>query len=132
MTSLAVRLIGGAFGGVIGGYVTGKIYDHFNSNDQNIKNNQSIQQIKEPSQDYENRMKFRDVKSFEEILNIQIEEQLKKNKENLANYNYDNENGNTIELKKETIEYLTSNNYATNTNSFYDDIYNFYRLTASR
>lgn len=83
-SALVIRIIGGVCGGVIGTYISGKIYDYINQKPQ----------LPTPKV-FENKLK--DVKSFEEILNIQIQEQIDNGNKN--NYEYDNEHGNTVDIK---------------------------------
>ena len=96
-TALVIRIIGGVCGGAIGTYVTGKIYDYIYNKPQ------LPPPPAEPPKNFES--KFKDVKSFEEILNIQIKEQI--DNANKYTYEYDNEHGNTIELKNITEEQET-------------------------
>lgn len=91
MTSaLVIRIIGGVCGGAIGTYISGKIYDYINKKPQ-----LPPPPIPEPPKIFENKIK--DVKSFEEILNIQIQEQIDNG--NKITYEYDNEHGNTVTFK---------------------------------
>lgn len=80
MSALFIRIIGGVFGGTIGTYLSGYIYDYFN------KNRQPIPQIK-PPEIY--KPKYQDAKSFEEILNIQIEEKNTKVEDEIFDDKYD-------------------------------------------
>jgi len=93
-TALVIRIIGGVCGGVIGTYVSGKIYDYvYNKPQLPLPPTESPKNFES---------KFKDVKSFEEILNIQIKEQI--DNSNKYTYEYDNEHGNTIEFKNITEE----------------------------
>lgn len=99
-SALFISIIGGVFGGAIGIYLSGHIYDYFN------KNRQPIPQIKESTQPPLYESKYKDAKSFEEILNIQIGDHIsnKIETENVK-YEYDNEHGNTFEFNNvETTE----------------------------
>lgn len=88
-TALVIRIIGGVCGGAIGTYISGKIYDYINRKPQ-----LPSPPIPEPPKNFENKIK--DVKSFQDILNIQIKEHIE-NRNN--NYEYDNEHGNSVEIK---------------------------------
>ena len=127
MSSLAIRIIGGVCGGAIGTYVSGKIYDYV-YNKKEIENTNSITKTKSNvnildekyDKKYEN--KISNVKSFEELLNIQIMEQLRNNKERIINYEYDNEHGNTIEINPHNLDTDNKenvNNYDISFESFY-------------
>lgn len=95
-SALFIRIIGILFGGTIGTYISGHIYNYFNRN---------IQQPQiQPPEKYE-------LKSIdeEELLNIldneHINNQIIKN-----NYEYDNEHGNIININIEKIEDTVINN----------------------
>jgi len=107
-SSLFIRIIGGVFGGAIGTFVSGHIYDYFNRNEQPPQN--------QPPENYEHKIK--DAKTFEDILNIQINEHLN-NQSIKNNYEYDNEYGNTIKIDIEKPE-DTFINDALYDNAFYD------------
>ena len=105
-TALVIRIIGGVCGGAIGTYVSGKIYDFIYSKPQ------LPPCPPEPPKKFENRIK--EAKSFEEILNIQVQEHIHNG--NKYTYEYDNEHGNTVTIKntKETVfvnDALYDNNY---------------------
>ena len=114
-SALFIRIFGGVFGGVIGTYISGQIYDYFN------KTKRPIPQIKE-SLNYES--KYKDVKSFEEILNIEISNQIETEQ---IDYEYDNEHGNTIDFKhnNDQDKEITLVNDAIYDNS-YEDYYHMY------
>lgn len=88
-SALVVRIIGGVCGGAIGTYLSGKIYEYIYNKPKQLP------PPLEPPKKFESKIK--DAKSFEEILNIQIKEQIDNG--NKYTYEYDNEHGNTIELK---------------------------------
>jgi hypothetical protein len=116
-SALFIRIVGGVFGGAIGTYISGYIYGYFN------KKRQPIPQIKEQSQPPQYESKYKHVKSFEEILNIDIGQHISKELETeKINYEYDNEHGNTFEFKnageKEKEEDVA--------NTSYEDYYRFY------
>ncbi len=122
-SALFIRIIGGVFGGAIGTYISGHIYDYFN------RTRQPIPQIKEPSQPPPYESKYKDVKSFEEILNIDIGQHISNTLETKkVNYEYDNEHGNTFEFTnaeiKEEQDAIFIND-ALYDNS-YEDFYRFY------
>lgn len=105
-SALVIRIIGGVCGGAIGTYISGKIYDYIN------RKPQLPLPPPEPIKKFET--KLENVKSFEEILNIQIQEHIDNGNKN--NYEYDNEHGNTVIIKntKETVfvnDALYDNNY---------------------
>lgn len=87
--ALVIRIIGGVCGGAIGTYVTGKIYDYIYSKPQMPPS------PPKPPKKFENKIK--DAKSFEEILNIQVQEHIHNG--NKYTYEYDNEHGNTIQFQ---------------------------------
>jgi hypothetical protein len=121
-SSLVIRIVGGVFGGAIGTYLSGRIYEYFN------KNIQPIPQIKEPSHHSPYESKYKDVKSFEEILKIDIGQHINNTlEEKKINYEYDNEHGNTFEFKNtiDKEEKVTLQNNTLYDNS-YDDFYRFY------
>jgi len=98
-SALVIRIIGGVCGGAIGTYISGKIYDYINQKPQLPP--------PEPPKFFESKLK--DIKSFEaklplveEILNIQIQEYIDNGNKN--NYEYDNEHGNTVDIKNTTEE----------------------------
>lgn len=91
-TLLVIRIIGGVCGGAIGTYISGKIYEYiFNPPEQIAPYPQ------EPPKKFESKIK--DAKSFEEILNIQVQEYIDNVDKNT--YEYDNEHGNTIQFIKD-------------------------------
>ena len=105
-SALVIRIIGGVCGGAIRTYISGKIYDYIN------RKPQLPLPPPEPTKKFET--KLENVKSFEEILNIQIQEYIDNGNKN--NYEYDNEHGNTVTIKntKETVfvnDALYDNNY---------------------
>ncbi len=122
-SALIIRIIGGVCGGAIGTYLTGRIYDYFS------KSRKPIPQIKkqdQPPPPYE--IKYQEVKSFEEILNIDIGKHISKQLETgKVNYEYDNEHGNTFESKntgnKDKNVNFTNNVLHDNS---YEDFYRFY------
>lgn len=123
-SALVIRIIGGVFGGAVGTYLTGYIYDYFN------KIRQPIPQIKEPKQPFPYESKYNNVKSFEEILNIQIGEHISNQLDNQKNnYEYDNEYGNVFEFNNSGLrdEETTFINDALYDNS-YEDFYQLYIL----
>ncbi len=95
-SALIVRIIGGLCGGAIGTYISVQIYDYLNRNRQPI-----TQKPFALPEKYE--LKFKDVKSFEEILNIQVNEYIN-NQNGKNDYEYDNEQGNTFNIKLEVTE----------------------------
>jgi hypothetical protein len=121
-SALFIRIIGGVCGGAIGTYISGHIYDYFN------KNRQPVPQIKEPTKPPLYKPKYKDVKSFEEILNIDIGQHISNTLETeKVNYEYDNEHGNIFEFKDTRIKEkdVTLINDALYDNA-YDDFYRFY------
>ena len=66
-TSLVIRIIGGVCGGAIGTFVSGKIYEFIR------KNKIPSASLEEPSEPLKYESKINNAKSFEEILNIQLE-----------------------------------------------------------
>lgn len=66
MSALAIRIIGGVFGGAIGTFISGQIYDYFNK---------PVKKIEQQSPPKQFDTKFQDVKSFEEIVAIELCEQ---------------------------------------------------------
>jgi len=120
-SSLVIRIIGGVCGGAIGTYISGKIYDY-------IYNKPQL----EPPKNFETKIK--DAKSVEaklplveaklplveEILNIQIQEHIDNG--NKYNYEYDNEHGNTIQIKNPEVEKEVKNI----NNALYDNSYEDY------
>ena len=122
-SALFIRIVGGVFGGAIGTYISGHIYDYFN------KNRQPIPQIKEHSQPPQYESKYKNVKSFEEILNIDIGQHISKQFETeKINYEYDNEHGNTFEFKNAGEKEEQDANYVNDAlyDNAYDDFYRFY------
>lgn len=93
-SALVIRIIGGVCGGAIGTYISGKIYDYIYN-----KPPLSPPQL-EPPKNFETKIKH--AKSFQEILNIQIQEHIDNG--NKYNYEYDNEHGNTIQIKNSEVE----------------------------
>lgn len=114
-SALFIRIIGGVFGGAIGTYVSGHIYEYFNRNRQSPQ----IQSMPSPEK-YE--PKFKDAKTFEEILSIQVNELM--NKQDVKHdYDYDNEQGNTFNIKIEQPETTIIND------ALYDcNLYDFYAI----
>jgi hypothetical protein len=109
-SALFIRIIGGVFGGAIGTYVSGHIYDYFNRNRQPMP----------PPEKYE--PKIKDAKTFEEILNIQVNEHIN-NQSVKNNYEYDNEYGNTFNINIEKTENTFIND------ALYDcNFYDFYAI----
>jgi hypothetical protein len=89
-SALFIRTIGGLCGGVIGTYLSGKIYDYIYNRPQ---------QLFVPTHSYPldfQKSKIIEAKSFEEILNIQLQEYI--HTIDKYNYEYDNEYGNTITI----------------------------------
>jgi hypothetical protein len=109
-SSLVIRIVGGVCGGAIGTYISGKIYDYFNSRPQ-INSPETNHQIPY----YENKIK--DAKSFEEILQIQVKEQIENC--NKYDYEYDNEYGNTVEIKEKEIMFVNDAIYDNNYIDYY-------------
>jgi len=93
ITSLFVKIIGGVYGASIGYFLSRNIYNYFYKN-----NEKSIHYIYKKPLTYENKIK--DAKSFEEILHIQMNEYMEINKP--KEYDYDNEHGNTFNIKLQT------------------------------
>lgn len=91
-SALFIRIVGGVLGGAIGTYISGNIYDYYNK-----KKPSQIQ----PPEKYEPIIK--DAKTFEEILNIQVNEH-KNNQSVNNNYDYDNEYGNIFNINNEKTE----------------------------
>ena len=114
-SALFIRIIGGVFGGAIGTYVSGHIYDYFNRNSQPPQ----IQPMSSPEKP---ETKFKDVKTFEEILNNQVNEHINiKRAKN--DYDYDNEQGNTFNIKIEPPKEVYIND------ALYDcNFYDFYAI----
>lgn len=116
-TSLVIRIFGGVFGGLIGTYVSGHIYDYWNK---------KIPQIKPPEKpvnDYSS--KIIHAKSFEEILNIELNDALENQtmKVNKLTYDYDNEHGNAVECIVEHTDDMYVND------SLYDcNYFDFYQI----
>ena len=98
-STLVIRIVGGVCGGAIGSYISGKIYDY-------VYNKPQIQPS--PPKKYE--LKFKDAKSFQEIYKIQVNE-LKEQIYNVDKYNYeyDNEHGNTVEIREKNNIYINNN-----------------------
>jgi len=115
-SALIIRIIGGVCGGAIGTYISGHIYDYLNRNRQPIP-----QKPLPPPEKYE--LKFKDAKSFEEILNIQVNEYIN-NQNGKNDYEYDNEQGNTFNIKVEVPEetYINDALYDCNFYDFYASI----------
>lgn len=88
---LVIRIIGGVCGGDVGTYISGKIYEYISNTPQQIP-----PYPQEPPKKFESKIK--DAKSFEEILNIQVQEYIDNVDKNT--YEYDNEHGNTIQFIK--------------------------------
>jgi hypothetical protein len=112
-SALIIRIIGGVCGGAIGTYISGHIYDYLNRNRQPIP-----QKPLPPPEKYES--KFKEAKTFEEILNNQVNEYI--NNQNSKNdYEYDNEEGNTfnINIKKTEETYVNDTLYDCNFYDFY-------------
>ena len=112
-SALIIRIIGGVFGGAIGTYISGHIYDYLN------RNRQPIPQKPLPTPEkYES--KFKDAKSFEEILSIQVNEYIN-NQNGKNDYEYDNEHGNTfnINVKKKDETCVNDALYDCNFYDFY-------------
>ena len=106
LTSLVVRIIGGVCGEELATYISDKIYYN--------KPQSPIPQITEK---FENIIK--DTKIFEEISNIQIQEYI--DNLNKYNYEYDNEHGNTIQIRK-----IEKNNTEKELKFVNDDLYDDY------
>ena len=112
-SALFIRIIGGVCGGAIGTYITGKIYDYIYNKPQQLPSH-----LPEPPKKFESKIKY--AKSFEEILNIQIQEHIDNG--NKYNYEYDNEHGNTIQIKNPEVEKEVKNI----NNALYDNSYEDY------
>jgi hypothetical protein len=95
-STLFIRIIGGVCGGAIGTYISGHIYEYFNRNRQPPQ----FKPISPPDK-YE--LKFKDAKTFEEVLNIQVNEHIN-NQNPKIDYEYDNEQGNTFNINVKTEE----------------------------
>lgn len=110
--SLFIRIVGGVLGGAIGTYISGNIYDYYNK-----KKPTQIQ----PPEKYDTIIK--DVKTFEEILNSQVNEH--KNNQSVKN-NYDcdnNKHGNIFNNNIEKTEDIYIND------ALYDcTFYDFYSI----
>lgn len=96
-STLVIRIVGGVCGGAIGTYISGKIYDYIYNKPQIIDHN-SPTPLPSPSLPKKYDSKIKDAKSFEEIYKIQIKEQI--DNCDKYNYEYDNEHGNTVEIKE--------------------------------
>ena len=112
MTSaLVIRIIGGVCGGAIGTYISGKIYDYIYNEPQIISHNPPSPPF--PPKNFNS--KFKDAKSFEDILKIQLKEQI--DNVDQYNYEYDNEHGNNVQVKEKNKicvdDSLYDNNYYT-------------------
>jgi hypothetical protein len=66
MSALVVRIIGGVCGGAIGTFISGQIYDYIY--------NKPVKKVEQPNPPQHFESKFQHVKSFEEILNIELRE----------------------------------------------------------
>jgi hypothetical protein len=97
-SSLVIRIIGGVCGGAIGTYVSGKIYDYIYNGPQQI-----VVASPPPSPPKKHEFKFKDAKSFEDIYKIQLKEEI--DNMNKYNYEYDNEHGNTVEIKEKNNKF---------------------------
>lgn len=108
-SALVVKIIGGVCGGAIGTYITGKIYDYISNRPQ------LSPPPLEPPKNLESKIK--QAKTFEEILNIQLQEHI--DNVNKDTYEYDNEHGNTINIIEEEKE-VKFVNYSLYNNNFND------------
>ena len=102
-SALVIRIIGGVCGGAIGTYISGKIYDYLNKKDKPLLKNTS-----EVETELYNKTVIQDEITFEDILNKEIKEQLERASK--YNYEYDNEHGNTVDIKiveEETVKECT-------------------------
>lgn len=91
MSNLIIRIIGGVCGGAIGLYISGQIYDKlYNNKPPKLLKNTSPAEISLSQKDNENKAK--DISSFENILNIQIQE-----------IQTNNINDNNLNLKNDTV-----------------------------
>ena len=95
-STLVIRIIGGVCGGAIGSYISGKIYDYLYNKPQTPPS---------PPKKYD--LKFKDAKSFEEIYKIQLKEQM--DNVDKYNYEYDNEHGNTVEIREKNNKFINDN-----------------------
>jgi hypothetical protein len=106
-SNLVINIIGGVCGGAITTYVSGKIHDYIHNEPQPSAPSPSPS----PSQPQKYDLKFKDAKSFEDIYKIQLKEQI--DNVNKYNYDYDNEHGNTVEIREKPAmfvnDYLNDN-----------------------
>ena len=115
--SLVIRIIGGVCGGAIGTYVTGQIYDYIYKRPQQLPPSPP-----EPPKKFESKIK--DAKSFEEILNIQVQELIDNGNKNT--YEYDNEHGNTIKFRKPVNNILEEEETRFVNDALYDNNFDDY------
>ena len=122
MTStLFIRIIGGLFGGVVGAYLSGNIYNYFNRNKHTLHiKDKTPPETSPPSSNYQN------IKQFDDILNLEIEREAN-NTITKENINY--ERSNSFEFKrnedKEYTSEMTFINDALYDNNF-EDFYQYY------
>jgi hypothetical protein len=116
-TALVIRIIGGVCGGAIGTYVTGQIYHYIYNRPQQLPPSPP-----EPPKKFESKIK--DAKSFEEILNIQVQELIDNG--NKHTYDYDNEHGNTIKFRKPVNNILEEEETRFVNDSLYDNNFDDY------
>lgn len=107
-TALIVRIIGGVYGA----YIAGKIYDIIKPPTPPPP---SIQAPHSPPS-------YKDAKSFEELLNIEIKEEINKNPNalDMSDYDYDNEIGNTFDFDIKPKEPPTVENHIIINDALYD------------
>ncbi len=119
--SLVIRILGGVLGSLAGTYVSGHIYDYFN---RNMRTLPQIKSHEKPVSDHYD-SKIIHAKSFEEILNIELNEASKNQtmKVNKLKYEYDNEHGNALEIEVEQPDDIVIND------TLYDcNYFDFYQI----
>ncbi len=126
-TSLFIRIFGGVFGGAIGTYISGKIYEFIYGKKNNplitYKNN-TTNITKPPSIIHPDELsynKFKNAKTFSDILEIELKEHISNT--NKYNYDYDNEHGNTVDIIEEKYEEINEDND-------FEDYYSFFSAIA--
>ena len=92
-SALVIRIIGGVCGGIIGTYISGKIYEFIYKKKYNnlIKNDNIINESKPPSivnPDNISYNKYQNVHTFQDILQIELNEHI--NNKDIYDYEYDN------------------------------------------
>jgi hypothetical protein len=107
---LIIRIFGGVFGGAIGTYISGRIYDFLYIRPQPPLTQPPLTQppLTQPST-HQNK---KEIKSFEQILENKVK--------TTNDYEYDNEYGNTIDFNYKKEDETIFINDALYDNSFFD------------